>query len=782
MDHSKVQHLLNIHQHYRDRLRDNSPDAIAAENTMGVFMHVLDRQQDALGCFQNILNIPGSRSINTLANALQVQPDQPQLREELDALLADNSAKGRLDKARTKCEQGYFTTCYIQEEIPNIPLVEEGIRLLQSGIREGKDYGMDAEEALVWKYYLFRATKAIHLDSILNVRRNTERKLAEILDAFLNFHEEATAEEREWLQFYKAHALVELADLFTRYRKLLRNPQEVLRYRSDVFQQLWQDPLAEGCQRALEVCPNDFEICYKVASAYIAQKQLNTAEEYVEKSLQLNRECNLQAEKRQLIIAGKRRDQECLEQAYKCGRATECKYHYVTGSFLLEMATICLKLTRFENCRESYLSEALAYGARTLTKMKYPGMQKKWNLLDKCLDMINDYTAEVEAKRHLVESDQPGNVINLVLYVILLPRDYQQIIRTDEQRKIAEEVAAALENGWEKHKNTGEDILNFIKRYTEWELVFGNRLIQWVLKSLDARNTENAKTVYIHLSRSIFENDLMFEYLETVDDVAAEAVARRQLAETDQPGNVVNLVFCVMLLSKDYQQRMRAAEQINIVAEIATALENGWQRHNNAGKCMLDFIKSYTEWELLFKSRLIHRVIENLGGRNTGNARSVYNYLSRSIFENGLMDKYLETAEDLAAEADDRRQLAETDQPGNVGNLVFCVMLLSKDYEHKTGADEQRNILADIAAALDNGWQRHNNAGESILKFLKLYTEWAAVSQKRLMQQVIMNLGRRNTENAMSVRDHLCRIIVEDPNQLRTVQVFCYQKLNARRQ
>ena len=461
------------------------------------------------------------RNINVLANlahlynSLLLTKKFEELQAQLTGLLADQSANGRLDQARALAEKGFLLIGDVasQEISDDVDKLKTAVKWLSAAIEDGKAYGMDNEEIVIWTFHLaksrFRLENRYREEKYKEDEQSRRQNFSDLLDCFGQVY--LFSKGKPDLAVYAAMSLVYAAEIFS------LTPTHGL---PDIPQLYFENPeLQEYHKRPLDACMKAVQLydCYAVRNRFarmvMNQHKFQDALQQVKRSLALNTANNwfgyctrLQIYKNWYHSERKKRNvcKNMLNEALE-GLSS---FPYRSASMLLDIADIhyYLGVDPFTEKPEvpEELEKAIEYVMLARERVEGYKNARAHARLGHCLWAMGSQRPAIECMKRAVELEKPGyqkNIQNLCEYMLI---NYRSSVVGDAQSKIVQEAAAVFATGQEKLGN---------EEFQKLLLYISHKSLADVLRQILQHmfHTEEHKLLSENLFKHVFKNPINLE-------------------------------------------------------------------------------------------------------------------------------------------------------------------------------------------------------------------------------------------------------------------------------
>ena len=418
---------------------------------------------------RNPTNINVVANLAHLYNSLLLTKKFEQLQSRLTEMLADQSAIGSVERARAFAERGFVLIGDIasQETSDDVDKLKKAIQWFHRAIEDGENHNMDAEEILIWTFYLaksrFRLENRYRGENYMYKEDEDERKhnFTAMLDCFGRVY--LSSDGKPEIAVYRAMSLVYAAETFSKTRTygLKGIPPLYLEY--DELKEYHENP-EKGCVRAVELCDccavrNRFARVLMNQGAFQGAPKFQRALGEVKMSLKLNADTNwfgyctrLQIYKNFYLSESRRKNvcmnllKEALEEVDGCP--------YRSASTLLDIADIHYYLGVDPSTEKpedpAELEKAVEYVMLARERVEGYKNARAHARLAHCLWALGSRRAAIECMKRAVELEKPGYKKNIQLLCKYLLGNYRDSSAEETRSKLAVETAAVFATGQQK--------------------------------------------------------------------------------------------------------------------------------------------------------------------------------------------------------------------------------------------------------------------------------------------------------------------------------------------
>ena len=407
------------------------------------------------------------RNINVLANlahlynSLLLTKKFDQLQAQLTEVLADQSADGRLNRARAMAEKGFLLIGDIasQETADDVNKLKTAVKWFSGAIEDGRTHGMDSEEIIIWTFHLakahFRLENRYRGEKCEVDEQSRKQNFTDMLDCCGQVY--LFSGDKPDMAVFRAMSLVYPAEIFslTSSHGLPGVPQL---YRQNAELQKYHAGPLDGCCRAVQL----FD-CYGVRNRFarvlMNQYKYQDALQQAKLSMKLNADTNwfgyctrlqvyknwYQSELRKKNVC-KNMLSEALEGLDSCP--------YRSASTLLDIADIhyYLGVDPFTEkvVKPEELEKAVEYVVLARERVEGYKNARAHARLAHCLWALGSHRPAIECMKRAVELEKTGykkNIQNLCEYVLV---NYGTSGIGEASSKLALEAAAVFATGRQK--------------------------------------------------------------------------------------------------------------------------------------------------------------------------------------------------------------------------------------------------------------------------------------------------------------------------------------------
>jgi len=456
-----------------------------------------------------------------LYNSLLLTKKFEKLQSELIELLGDQSAKGRVERARALAERGFVLIEDVasQETSNDVNKLKRAIQLLCRAVEDGKANGMDDEEILIWTFYLaksrFRLENRYRGENYEEAKDERKQNFTDMLNCFGGVY--ISGEGKPDMAVYRALSLVYAAETFSKTPTYGLQGIPQLYSENDELQGYHVRPV-KGCERAVELCD-----CYAVRNRFarvlMNQGRFQLALREVKLSLKLNVDnwfgyCTRLQIYKNLYLSEARKKNVCKKMLQEAlDEVDSCPYR--SASTLLDIADIHYYLGVDPSTEKPVdpveLEKAVEYVMLARERVEGFKNVRAHARLAHCLWALGSQRPAIECMKRAVELEKTGYKKNIQLLCKYLLDNYRDNSAGETRSKIALEAAAVFATGQRK---LGQE--EFLKLLPSADDSLRDALRQ-ILQQL--MHTEEHKKLAVEVFEGLFGFTMTLESSEQIPPV-----------------------------------------------------------------------------------------------------------------------------------------------------------------------------------------------------------------------------------------------------------------------